>query len=592
MANTTMMMAGKGVEITGKLLSSFFDAIIGQSDKRLSRKEARKRIKDMKLDERARKASRIVGTTTMKKMQLTGKPAFLFSAKLSEEQAVKLAQKAEKFGFMVVLCENTDLNKDKIIGQINTKKAELKKLQAAKELSEEEQEKCKNLESEIKELETKLPKTTYYATVLKEDSHKAQMALKEILIEEQYSKCVEELAKLDNKIQECNEKLEANPDDLETQAELKKLQAQREVVVTTMRQIEEGEINQINDNTVEDMLGEDILSSNNEEPLKECDSFEQAVNRLVDRDFATGETSFVISAKNPKNYIAVTPTNTYIYEGRKHTESEYAVYVDGKLVGEYNDNHNGKDKYFWANLRSQMKKMIGLDKNDRVLVTKSKEQLDKLILDYQIEEDSTPKYNNYADLIESYQKEAVASEQRIEMLGYKVVDDELVQGDYSEGDLTDITKMRVGTKEFDLARIELSYRNANIKLERMVKDYSATKIELAKLDNMAPDAMSDTDKANRANLELKRQALNNNIKDYKERCSELKRAKAMVNISNEKEINVNKILDDIEKKYSLDEVQEFTKSNAFKLKNGISAFEKGLNKAEDVVTKAPEFDLE
>ena len=110
------------------------------------------------------------------------------------------------------------------------------------------------------------------------------------------------------------------------------------------------------------------------------DSFTAVMNKNARRDYAKGQSYFVVDAKNPKRYIELISERN---ESQNRTDTTYKVYQNDELVFETNDKISDKVAEEmngwnpeWNNIRESIAKAGGFEEDNHYFVFSSKEEFD------------------------------------------------------------------------------------------------------------------------------------------------------------------------------------------------------------------------
>lgn len=118
----------------------------------------------------------------------------------------------------------------------------------------------------------------------------------------------------------------------------------------------------------------------------EAMSFDEAINRLTGKKIDKDVTVYVADATDPNKYLSAHSQEDE-YRGKPYIKTDYTVYNGDKVVMQANDGRfDGRDKYYWVNLRKQMQEQGGF--GDSVIKFYDKDEFDKYRESYQRQQQS------------------------------------------------------------------------------------------------------------------------------------------------------------------------------------------------------------
>ena len=132
-----------------------------------------------------------------------------------------------------------------------------------------------------------------------------------------------------------------------------------------------------NERTFEEISGELKQRQQNENgPM----TFDRALNHITSRDYSSDDSYFLVERTNPNSFIQL-DSKREVFDGEEYTKTYYQVNRDGEMVGTYDDGRfEGRDKYYWMNLKTSMKAAGHF--TDDVVILKSKAEFDQYIAAY------------------------------------------------------------------------------------------------------------------------------------------------------------------------------------------------------------------
>lgn len=205
-----------------------------------------------------------------------------------------------------------------------------------------------------------------------------------------------------NKNEKINDLLEKETLTAEEQEQLKELQHDKDVLLCK-------EVTDENRKNIDEVFAN--VADSKKDQIR---TFDDTVNNFTDRGFQKndGEPYYVCDRLNPSSYIEVRESKD-IFHDKEYTKTNFTVYKDGIEQkseickgGNFNDaRFEGRPRYYWANVRKEMKEKGGF--SDDMVVFSNKKDFEKYQSLYEkslkentinIDADKNTNYRNFADI--------------------------------------------------------------------------------------------------------------------------------------------------------------------------------------------------
>lgn len=286
---------------------------------------------------------------------------------------------------------------------------------------------------------------------------------------------------------------------------------------------------------------------------KESLSFDRALNHFTDIDYSRDEPYYICERTNPNSYIILNSQRD-IFDGQEYTKTDYRVFNNGveqeadpriRPDGKFTDERfEGRDKFYWKNLKADMKAKGGF--SDDVVIFNSKKEFEMYQQLYNEQQRELECCNigvesrDYEDIINQLKDQLTVHNADLDRLGFPI----------------DKTTGKVLTYNAENTTEENSRVAECTLIAKQIENYKAianTEVKIAMLKQSLDDCPVNSEEYSRvsAKITLANQLLNN--------CLE----KEQQLLQQRSQINGTQAVNDVDKAYYVEHEaeQEFSVEN-------------------------------